>query len=283
MPRKSTYKPRATRKPSVRKAKAVVTKSKKARASKNLDTFFLKAKMTGVITPTQGATVSNFVYFSPQLLDPTNDWSVTKNAEFALYQSMYDQVRVNSIKVTFTPKANVFDAGNAQNDSAYTLTGDGMLHTAIDRDGQIPFNLARVTRYPSYRKHSVLKTFSRTYTCKYPTGVWLDCQNLFEDTTLLKRLGLTGGVGLYGENIVEDRLEIFNEPIGSIVLEYNCVFMGKTSGNLSIDDAGVISITRDTDPIVAPTQTIEIIQGGFVGRRYDLSGNLVAVRDGDAP
>lgn len=274
---------RAARKPAMRRAKKMVTALHRRKAKKNMDTFFLKAKMTGAIIPAQGGTVSNYVWYSPVLLDSTNTWSVTQNAEFKLYASMYDKVRVNSIKLTYTPKANVFDAGAAQNDATYTLTGDGCIHTAIDRDGTIPANIPRVSRYPSYRKYSALKTFSRSYSVKYPTGVWLDCQNIFEDDTLLKRLGLTGSIGLYAENLVEDRLEVFNEPLANITLEYNCVFQGKTSGSLSIDDNGVISITPDPDVLVTPTSTFQLVQGGFVGKRYDASGSLVDVTDSSLP
>ena len=148
------------KKPSMAKAKSMVGKQHKAKAKKNMDTFFFKSKVTAAITPTQGVTVANYIY-NTFTLDPAGNGSAyTNNAEFQLYRSMYDKFRVNSVKVTFTPKANVLDQVNNNNDATLNTTGDGMVHHVVDRDSVAPSNIARLTRYPSYRKTSVLKSFT---------------------------------------------------------------------------------------------------------------------------
>ena len=218
----------------MKQAQAMVTKQRKAKAKKNMDTFFFKSKVTASVLPNQGVAVANYIY-NVFTLDPNNasgSAAYITNAEFNLYRGMYDKFRVNSVKVTFTPKANVLDQSTAQNDGALNLTGDGMIHHCIDRDGFAPSNVARVSRYPSYRKTSVLKKFSRTYSVKYPMGIWLDCDSP-GTFTMSKELGLTGGVTIYAENILEDNYEVFNEPWASVLVEHSIVFQGKTSGTLA--------------------------------------------------
>ena len=193
--------------------------------------------------------VANYIY-ATFTLDPTGIPGTTSaqfldNAEFNLYRLQYDKYRVNSVKVTFIPKANVFDAQNAQADATLNLTGDGAVHSCIDRDGLAPSNTAVISRYPSYRKHDIKKTWSRVYSVKYPTGVWVDCQNQGA-FTMVKELGLSGGVTLYAENIVEDNYELWNEPWASVLIEHNIVFQGKTSSSLSgtyDGDGNLVSLT----------------------------------------
>jgi hypothetical protein len=218
----------------IKKAKQLITKVHKTKAKKNMDTFFFKAKVTSNITPIQGGTVSNYIY-QVFTLDPTVSpftGQYINNAEFNLYRGLYDKFRVNSVKVTFVPKANVLDQHIAQQDSTLNVTGDGMIHHCIDRDGPAPSNVSRVSRYPSYKKTSVLKKFSRVYSIKYPAGVWIDC-DFPQDFSMSKELGLTGGVTIYAENILEDNSEYYNEPWASVLVEHNIVFQGKTSGSLS--------------------------------------------------
>lgn len=262
---------RKAKKPSMAKAKRMVAKQHKRKAKKNMDTFFFKSKVTASITPYQSLNpasgLSNYIYNSFSL-DPTGGSAAyNNNAEFQLYRSMYDKFRVNSVKVTFTPKANVLDQVNNNLDSLYNTTGDGMVHHVIDRDSVAPSNIARLTRYPSYRKTSVLKKFSRVYSVKYPMGVWIDCDAPAE-FSLVKELGLQGGITIYAENVLEDNSEVFNEPWASVLVEHNIVFQGKTQGRLSAvydqnDPPNLIGITStftSTDPNL-PTSPILNIRG----------------------
>ena len=271
----------------IKAARKAVTNERRRKAKKNMDTFFFKAKFTGLLTPSQGATVSNYVSFNPSLLNGNGDWNLTNNTEFKLYQALYDKVRVNKIKVTYTPRANVFDQNNAQNDASLTLTGDGMIHTAIDRDGQIPQSIPRIMRYPSYKAYSVMKKFSRSYGVKWPRGMWLDCADTNWNSNgswkFVDYIGAFGSIMLYGENFTEDKLEVFNEPIGNITLEYFCVFQGKTSASLSVDNSGNVIITPDTTTVHQSPATAQLQIGGITAKRYDLSGNLVPYLDTDLP
>ena len=230
---------RKSRKPTVARAKRVVTKQRKQKAKLNMDTYFLKTKSLFNIAPTQGVSVSNYIY-NVYTLDPLGVQSqYLNNAEFQLWRLQYDKFRVNSVKVTFTPKSNVLDQVNAQNDALLNVTGDGMIHTCLDRDGSAPSSTAMVSRYPSYKPMSIMKTWSRSYSVKYPTGVWIDC-DMPQNFRMGKELGLTGGITMYAENFLEDNAEIFNEPIAEVKVEYNIVFQGKTSNSLSgvYDDLG---------------------------------------------
>lgn len=233
------------KKPSMAKAKRMVTKEHKAKAKKNMDTYFLKTKNALTISPTQGLLTSNYIY-SGYNMDPTSASNAfyLGNAEFRLWALQYDKFRVNSVKITVTPKANILDQAVAQQDSLYNVTGDGLIHSCIDRDGLAPSSKALISRYPSYRKYSVLKPWSRTYSVKYPTGIWIDCDSP-SSFTMSKELGLTGGLTFYAENVLEDNAEAINEPWATVIIEYNIVFQGKSSNSLSgvYHDGDLVGIT----------------------------------------
>jgi len=235
-----------------------------------MDTFFFKSKVTAAIVPTQSFSPvgpSNYIYNSFSLDPSGGSAAYNNNAEFQLYRSMYDKFRVNSVRVTFTPKANVLDQANNNNDTAYNTTGDGMVHHVLDRDSVAPSNIARLTRYPSYRKTSVLKKFSRTYSVKYPMGVWIDCDSPSQ-FSMIRELGLQGGITIYAESILEDSGEVYNEPWASVLVEHNIVFQGKTQGKLAgVYDQqdppqliGVTSVFTSTDPNLAES-TLRNIRG----------------------
>lgn len=270
---------RAARKPTVAKAKKVVAKAKRKMVKKNMDTFYLRPKFNFVSIPSQGVQTANYINLFFPLLDPVGTVGVTQNAEFNLYRTMYDRVRINSLKVTVTPKANVFSQDAAQNDGALTLTGDGMIHHVVDRDGAGPTNIAQLQRYGSYRKTSIMKKFTRSYSVTYPSGVWLDCQSIYSDTTLLSRLGLTGGITMYAENLVEDKLEIWNEPWADCVVEFGCVFQGKTIGNISLADDGSIVLKHAEATVNVALSQIGNISGSFQDTvlTQDASGTMIDV------
>jgi len=258
MPRKSSRRPRVP-KATMAKAKKMVARQRKGKAKKNMDTFFFKSKVEATITPRQALApgVSNYIY-NAFTLDPTGpNAAYMSNAEFNLYRGMFDKFRVNSVKVTFIPKGNVLDQAQAQND-ALNNSGDGKIHHCIDRDSVGPSNIARIARYPSYRATSVLKKFSRSYSVKYPMGVWLDC-DAPANFSMAKELGLQGGITIYAENLLEDNSEVFNEPWAGVIVEHNIVFQGKTSGQLTgvydnNDPPNLIGVTlgyTSNDPNVA--------------------------------
>lgn len=272
-----------------RKAKRRMAYRKKRAAKKNMDTFFLRTKVLGTIIPSQGVTVANYVASFWKLLDPTSSVGVTQSSEFGLFKNIYDRVRVNRMTVKITPKANVLDQVQAQDEDNLNVSGDGKIHTVILReDDGYARSVPRLQRQPSYRGYSALKGFSRKYQITYPTGVWLDCQNIYSDETLLRRLGAYGGVGIYAENMLEENLEIFNEPWAQLEITYDCVFQGKVVSALSLDqDTGAVTVAKPTFDTGGFSQVVAI-SGTFNDTRvtgFDASGGIVEVArtDSSAP
>lgn len=285
MPKK--YQPRSRKpysKPTVAKAKKVVTTVRKAKAKKNMDTFFLKATSLFNVVPQQGVYAANYVYGMGQLLGG----NLLTNAEFKFYSLQYDKFRVNSVTVAWTPKANVLDQASAQDDSKFNLTGDGMIHTCIDRDGQPPAGIAAFSRYPSYRKYSIMKKWSRTYATKYPLGMWLDCQDPAGNDQIIASLGLGGSVSWYAENFLEDNYEIWNEPIAEMSISWNIVFQGKTSASLDFatDESGnVTGVTLKpyTTPSNPPLTPLTNVRGTIADTRTTDEVTEVPITDQGLP
>lgn len=276
-----TKRMRNPRKPSYNKAKRVVAKAQKKNKSRNTDTLSMICRSEFLITPTQGGTVANYIsqYF-PILPDSGNDFpSLYTNKDFVMYRSMYDRFRVNSMLCQFTPRPNVLDQALAQGDAATTHLGDNLLHSCIDRDSRGPTNIGTMAQYSSYQKHSILKKQARKYTVKYPPSMWLDCQSSGTASQATKILGLGGGITYYGENYVEDAGEIWNEPIGTIVVYWAVVFQGKTSTKVTYDaETGEVCIKpqevlplKDVSPIYGQHGTIADTR-----LRYNVSGQPIA-------
>lgn len=266
-----------------RAAKHLATKERKAKAKKNMDTFFLKATSVNTIVPTQGVSVANYVYGGVSLLGG----NLLANAEFNFYRLQYDKYRVNSVTVKWVPKANVLDQTVAQNDN-FNTTGDGKIHTCVDRDGNGPSSVALMSRYPSYRQYSIMKQWKRTYGITYPTGVWLDCQDPFGNTQVIATLGLGGGLTWYAENFLEDNYEAFNEPVAAIELQWNIVFQGKVSGSFTFatDEGGkVLSVTiAPIDPTeTLPLSKVTNIRGDVVDTRMVDEVNDINIKDTGVP
>lgn len=223
-----------------------------------MDTKFVRVAIDASFIPQQGVTVSNYLYSFLPLFDfnNTTGYGLKNCSEFNLWAAMYDKFRVNTVRWIVTPKANVFDAGNAQNETTYTLTGNGIVHEVVDRDGQAPSDPNALARYGSYRKHSLLKSWRRQYSVKYPPNVWLDCQNPY-DTQMLatfKELGLNGGLTMYAENMVEENGEVFNEPWADVRIEYDVVFQGKVLAGLksTFDENGKVIAVSIIPPNILP-------------------------------
>jgi len=227
----------------------MVGKMKAKKARKGMDTFFQRCRTEATITPIQALVtpgLTNYVYNYWSLVG-TGANTLYDNAQFQQNALIYDKYRVNRVKVTFTPKANVLDALNAQNDGVATLTGSGVVHTCLDRDGAGPSSIAQMIQRSSYRKYSLLKKFSRSYDIKYPVNTWFDCTgDRFGPTNqsqIVQTLGCNGGITIYAENIVEDDLEVFNEPWAEAVIEWDVVFQGRVPPKTSfiLDENGNVT------------------------------------------
>lgn len=276
--------PRPPRK-AMRKAKRAMANKKKRQARTGGDTFFLRARTTASIVPTQGATVSNYISQYWKLIDVVATTGVTQNSEFGLYAQLYDRVRINRMRIRITPKANVLDQVNAQNENQLNVSGDGMVHTIVSRDDDsYSTSIARLQRVTSYKRYSLLKPFTRTYGITYPKGIWLDCQNVNSNPALLAQIGALGGVGLYAENVLEENLELFNEPWAAVEITYDCVFQGKAGSALSLTDDGKVCVSK---PVFEnyPLSAVVAVSGTFTDTRvtgFDVSGALVEVSKDDA-
>jgi len=276
--------PKTRKRPSMSKAKRMVAKSHKGKAKKNADTFFLKAKSIYNVVPQQGVSVANYVFGYAPLLGG----NLLQNAEFNLYRLQYDKYRVNSVTAKWIPKANVLDQAAGQQDASFNLTGDGAIHTCIDRDGQAPTSTAAISRYPSYNKKSIMKTWSRSYSIKYPMGVWLDCQDPFGNPQVVQTLGLAGGVSWYAENFLEDNYELFNEPVAALELSWSVVFQGKTSASLTFatDESGlVIGVTMTPFQLgtTLPPTTLTNVRGTIADTRTQDETTEVNIDDQGQP
>lgn len=255
---------RKGKKPSYGKAKKVVARANRIKKRSNLDTFSLTVKSEGTVVPVQGLTVANYIYTTLPLMSSTAAMGVTQNAEYKLFSKLYDHVRINSMVVKFTPKANVLDQYLGQTDNALTVTGDGLVHTVIDRNGSPPTLIEPMSRYSSYKKFDVKKPFTRKYGIKWPKGLWLDSGEEYDDTVTLSHLGALGGIYLYGEDYLEDKGEIFNEPIGQVTVWYNVVFRGKTGAALAYDpETGVMSVQHAASASVATPTELQNIKGSI--------------------
>lgn len=264
----------------------MIARQKKTAAKKNMDTFFYRGRVTGSIVPSQGVSVANYTSNFFQLMNPTSQWAITQFSEFKLFANIYDQVRINRMSIRIVPKATVLDQVNAQNEDALNVSGDGKVHTCVLRDASnYSANVARMIRQPSYKGYSVLKPFVRTYGVKYPTGVWLDCQNIYQDETLLDRLGLLGGVGVYAENMLEESGELFNEPWASLEIIVDCVFRGKTGSSLSLGEDGSITIAKPTTFANPSESQIVGLSGTFTDTQvsgFDEDGRIIVTEKDDS-
>lgn len=220
-----------------RGAKKAATKQRRRARKQNKDTHFERVTTSFLVTPQQGVTTTNYMYAYVSLLATgSTGSSITDNTQFQFLRKMYDRVRVNRVKVSWVPKANVLSLDQAQNDALLNASGDGMIHTAIDRDGSVPVAKSAFLNYPSYKPFSILKKWSRSYATTYPKSIWLDADDfLSADTQTNRAIGLYGGVSLYAENILEDSGELINEPLGTMTVEWDCVFQGRSLRSISVD------------------------------------------------
>jgi len=220
---------------------------------KNMDTKFLRVTAYSQVFPHQGALVSNYIYsFIPLMPTTANTW-VLAEPQVKVHQTLYDEMRVNRMTVRYVPKANTLDQAAAQND-AFNVSGNGMYYTAVDRDGPGPYDLAAIQQYPSVRATSILKPCTRKYGVRWSNGEWLDTANPLVDLNILKRVGALGGCTQYAENILEDQLEVINEPWGTVQITWDLVFRGTKPQTTSVTD-GVVTITPHTEVSYADAAT----------------------------
>lgn len=263
--------PRRVPRKTMAKAKRVLAKAKAKKARKGMDTFFQRCRTETTLVPIQGITVSNYIYNYWSLVGQGAN-SLYDNAQFQQNAMIYDKYRVNRVKVSFTPKANVLDMYLANQDTNATLTGSGVVHTCIDRDGAGPSSISQMVQRASYRKYSLLKKWSRSYSIKYPVNTWFDTQSdrygPSNQQQIVQTLGCNGGITIYAEDLLEDSLEIVNEPWAECVIEWDVVFQGRVPPKTSfaLDSSGnVLSYTiTPNDPAEKKPQSLSTSVRGTI-------------------
>lgn len=245
----------------------------------NVDMHRYNVQLSGSWTPTQGVTVSNFLYtyWSPSPATLTYQSNPIANSpEFALYCNMYDQFKVNGVRVKLIPRVKTLEsAALATAEGAGTITmGKGVIYSVEDRDGIAPSNIAALKRYASVKTHSIYKTATRTYWIDKTKSNWLDCQGLTLLPDIQKAVGYNGGITFYGESLPEVKNTLFNEPWYDLEVTYMCVFRGKATVKITQVGTQVTlnpTVNNRETPVAAATVS-ELISVGAI----DPSGNRIA-------
>lgn len=266
----------------VRKARKPVAKRKAKASAKDQVTKVLK--VSTLITPSQGAVVSNYIrsFYTLQPSSSTTSLAFNTLPETRLWGNMYDRFRVKSIHIRVIPRANTMETskvgGNSENNSS------GVYYSVVDRDNVFSGGLTQVKRRPSTKVHSMLKGLKMSYSVKYPTDVWFDTQTDFDtftttDTTreIMKEIGMNGGITLYGENFPENAGRILNNSWADVEISYTLCFQGYNPGTLAYDpETRSLTLTAGDD-VISP----DIVQPlAFIS---DESGAGFNIESGEAP
>lgn len=219
--------------------------------------------------PTQGITVSNYIYdyISPRL-DTGSIINVQQMNEFKMLALVYDRFRVNSVSVKYTPRANVMNVYDTVDGSL--TAGSGVVYVAQLRDGKGPSHPAQMKRVKGCRAISILKPFRSTYKVKYPKNMWLDCAdpNQSNQQGLVESLGLQGGITVYGENFPEVSGTLLNNPWYDVEISFSCTFNTYNPKALSQDGTGIKLDRQDALPNYDPSRTRILLdeeEGGTAG------------------
>lgn len=205
-------------------------------------------KVAGFLTPTQGVSVSNYLYayLSPRH-DPAGVVTAPQLPEFGLWSKMYDRFRINSCSIKIIPRSSVNLVANTIDESQNN--GLGVYYVAMDRDGQCPSNVQAIKRY---RGCKVFKTTSgcyMKYKVKYASNTWFDTSdpNQSNQQGLVETLGLQGGITIYGENFPEPSGNIFNRVWADYEVVFDVSFNTYNPRNISFAEGNTILLSNADD------------------------------------
>jgi len=255
------------RRPSTKKFRAPRAQRKKrtykSKKMDNLEVVRQTFHLSSAVTPSQGVSVSNYVYWqiSPSpYLSAANGVAVSlqSSPEFALYKNMYDQFRVHSVTLSVKPRANMTEAVGLVHgiDTSLITLGKNVFYSVEDRDGAAPASIAALKKYSSVKTHRCDKSMSRTYNIKYegPNG-WFDCQKPANQEQVQTNLGLDGGITVYGESLMEAYNVLLNDTWADLEVYYQVSFRGKALISIKVDeDTGDVTVGQ------TPLGTLETIQ-----------------------
>ena len=255
MPRKFTRKPRAPRKSRVARAKRVSNKK-----INNLEVVHHTMKTCSAVNPSQGTSISNYVYWmnsaSPYLSGGQSvSNSLISLPEFALYRQMYDQFRVHSVNIKVIPRARIAEQTALYTNLDSVTLGKNVFYSVIDRDGIAASSIPTLKKYSSVKTHQCNKPMSRSYVVKYegPNG-WFDCQKPQFQMDIQTNLGLDGGITFYGESLMESLNQETNPVWADMEVTYKVSFRGKALIALKVTDDGTVEISQ------TPLGTLELPQ-----------------------
>jgi len=274
MPRKYARRPRKMRK----SKKSPLSKAKK---SANLDVYKFQIKQSFTLTPTQGATVSNYfnVMVSPAPGDGIGAQSgaLKVSTEFALYRQMFDQFRVLGVTMKVMPKVTVSETAAMTLASGTDMTvGKCVYYTIIDRDGTVPSSISAINKYSSRKVHKTTSSVTRSYNVNYEgKNTWFDCQNVNDMPDIQKSLGLWGGISVYAESLPEQTGTLFNLPWADVEIVYRLAFRGKSLVGVAVGDDGTVTLKQPDLTILDPVLTFLSSDSNDHLGAVDNSGNII--------
>lgn len=267
-----------SRKP--RKFQKKVAKAKRANEN-NMDTHRMVIKVSGVVNPQQGLTVSNYVYgfWSPaaSYLTPAQSNPLFNSTEFNLYRNLYDQFRVSSITLKLIPRATQTESTQLaiQTETAAITQGKGVYYSVEDRDGMAPSSLQSLKKYSSVKVHKFTARLSRTYPVKYAPNQWFDCQDPAGLQEVVRSVGLNGGITVYGESFPEVKNQIVNSTWADSEITYNLVFRGKAMVQLTTQPNGDVLVSQT----IACSMELPVVYAGAEDVCHqgaiDINGDLI--------
>jgi len=265
-----------------RRMRKMRRKGKKSVARKraaNQETYSFKIKTQSVLVPVQGALVSNylncFVSCVPGPGASNNTCPLNQSTEFALYNQMFDQFRVNRLRVRVVPKITQVDAV-ALNEGQVTI-GRGVYYTVVDRDGQVPSSISAIKKYSSSKTHKITRPATRTYAIKYDgKDQWFDCQDKTAMPDVQKSLGLWGGISVYGESFPEFTNVAANDSWADLEVEYSVSFRGKALVGIVANEDGSVTLKQPDEDNLDPVTVFKAVDGiNLHLGSVDLSGNII--------
>lgn len=222
-----------------------------------------------------------FTTWSPQ---NSNQQNVTQSQEWSVHASLYDEFKVTSMTVSFTPAAtqnSPLGLGTANTAiKAYSVIDRNSTPLASFATTSVP---AKFLQLDSCRTHSMLKPWSRTLRVK---NLWCSTQNPIFDAAV----GGPGGVGaqpwvasgalavlaLYSEKIPT----AVGAPLGQVIISFRCQFRGKKPSAYKYDplSGSVIITPLSSYTQIAPQnppQSQNLVEDDE--HFEDVSGNIIIV------
>lgn len=216
---------------------------KRAITNKNQNTFSTACRWEAGVSAISGSgPVQNYVYGSGSAL--AGAYSLASTREYQVYSKIFDQFRVTGVTLKYIPRANVQSVSEVNVQSASSgFPTTQVIYSSWDEDGAIPSSVGAIQTMRSTRKHSLLRTWKRSFRYTYKDNSWLDTDTQYDVTPALsnwKSKGLYGNFGFYGENVPFSPGAVGSPVVAQMEVIYHVVFRGQRLINVSLDESGQI-------------------------------------------